>query len=57
MQHYIKPGVKLIDMCEHLEATVRALVEADGLNAGTLSRNHSAVGTCPLHDIEEMCTE
>ena len=35
MQNYIKPGVKLIDMCEHLEATVRSLIQADGLNAGT----------------------
>lgn len=36
MQNWIKPGVKLIDMCEHLEAIVRTLVEEDGLNAGTV---------------------
>ena len=36
IQNWIKPGVKLIDMCEHLEETVRTLVEANKLEAGTL---------------------
>lgn len=34
MQNWIKPGVKLIDMCEHLEEIVRTLVQANGLEAG-----------------------
>ena len=34
MQRWIKPGVKLIDMCELLEDTARTLVEANGLKAG-----------------------
>ncbi len=37
MQNWIKPGVKLIDMCEHLEATVRTLIEEKGLEAGQLN--------------------
>ena len=34
MQNWIKPGVKLFDMCERLEETARTLVEANGLSAG-----------------------
>ncbi len=34
MQRVIKPGIKLIDMCETLEETARTLVEANGLTAG-----------------------
>lgn len=34
MQNCIKPGVKLIDMCEQLEEIARTLVEANGLEAG-----------------------
>ena len=36
IQRLIKPGIKLIDMCETLEETVRTLVEANGLTAGGL---------------------
>ena len=35
MQRVIKPGIKLIDMCETLEETARTLVEANGLTSGT----------------------
>ncbi|KAL6052278.1 Methionine aminopeptidase 2B [Balamuthia mandrillaris] len=34
-QNVIKPGIKLIDMCEELEDLVRKLVEENGLKAGT----------------------
>ncbi|CAG9464519.1 unnamed protein product [Pedinophyceae sp. YPF-701] len=34
MAEVVKPGVKLIDMCETLEDTVRKLIAADGLEAG-----------------------
>ena len=37
MQRVIKPGIKLIDMCETLEETARTLVEANGLTAGALT--------------------
>ena len=35
MQRVIKPGIKLIDMCETLEETARTLVEANGLTSGS----------------------
>ena len=34
MQQWMRPGVKLIEMCEMLENTARTLVEANGLKAG-----------------------
>ena len=46
MQHWIRPGVKLIDMCEHLEGIVRSLVEVDGLKAGTAVCYTSACDLC-----------
>jgi methionyl aminopeptidase len=36
MQQHIKPGIKLIDMCEQLENKVRELIKEDGLKAGKL---------------------
>ena len=43
MQNWIKPGVKLIDMCEHLEETVRTLVEVNGLKAGQFTNLWNAI--------------
>ena len=34
MQKYIKPGMKMIDICEHLEDTSRKLIGEKGLEAG-----------------------
>jgi hypothetical protein len=34
MRTIIKPGIKLIDMCETLENTVRKLIGENGLDAG-----------------------
>ena len=34
IQRWLRPGMKLIDVCEHLEDTARTLVEASGLEAG-----------------------
>lgn len=31
MKNFIKPGMKLIDICEELENRVRLVIEADGL--------------------------
>lgn len=45
MQRVIKPGIKLIDMCETLEETARTLVEANGLKTGRLMWYH----TCTSH--------
>lgn len=52
MKDYIKPGVKLIDMCERLENANRALVDAKGLDAGIAfptgcSLNHVAAHYTP----------
>jgi methionyl aminopeptidase len=33
-QTWIKPGIKLIDMCEKIEDKVRLLIQENGLNAG-----------------------
>lgn len=33
-QSYIRPGIKLLDMCEKLESTLRYIIQADGLNGG-----------------------
>ena len=34
IQKWLKPGMKLIDVCEHLEGVARTLVEEKGLEAG-----------------------
>ena len=34
MKSVIKPGIRLIDMCETLENTVRRLIDERGLEAG-----------------------
>lgn len=52
MKDYIKPGVKLIDMCQRLEDANRALVDAKGLEAGIAfptgcSLNHVAAHYTP----------
>ena len=52
VQRIAVPGVKLIDMCEQLEASVRTLIEADGLKAGIAfptgcSLNHVAAHWTP----------
>jgi len=51
-QSIIKPGIKLIDLCEQLENKNRALVEANGLKAGIAfptgcSLNHVAAHYTP----------
>mmetsp|Transcript_4024 Transcript_4024/g.12088 ORF Transcript_4024/g.12088 Transcript_4024/m.12088 type:complete len:1025 (-) Transcript_4024:110-3184(-) len=48
----IKPGIKLIDMCETLENTTRTLIEEDGMHAGIAfptgcSLNHVAAHYTP----------
>ena len=34
MQTYVKPGLKMVDICETLENSVRQLIQVDGLEAG-----------------------
>ncbi|KAA8493363.1 Methionine aminopeptidase 2B [Porphyridium purpureum] len=52
MKDYIKPGVKLIDMCERLENASRALIAENGLECGIAfptgcSLNHVAAHYTP----------
>merc|ERR1719422_4485 len=50
IQGWVKPGMKMIDICEELERTARALINENGLEAGLAfptgcSRNSASDGT------------
>ena len=52
IQNWVKPGMKMIDICEELERTGRALINENGLEAGLAfptgcSRNHVAAHYTP----------
>merc|ERR1711970_224785 len=52
IQRWVKPGMKMIDICEELEKTSRALIAENGLEAGLAfptgcSRNHVAAHYTP----------
>ena len=52
IQNWVKPGVTMIELCEELEKTARALIAEDGLKAGLAfptgcSRNHCAAHYTP----------
>merc|ERR1719204_570968 len=52
IQSWVKPGMKMIDICEELEKTGRALINENGLEAGLAfptgcSRNHVAAHYTP----------
>ena len=52
IQSWVKPGMKMIDICEELEKTSRALINENGLEAGLAfptgcSRNHVAAHYTP----------
>ncbi|KAG8242412.1 methionine aminopeptidase 2 [Homalodisca vitripennis] len=54
MQSWIKPGMTMIEICEELEKTARALIGENGLKAGLAfptgcSRNHCAAHYTPNH--------
>lgn len=49
MQRWIKPGVKLIEMCELLEDTARTLVEANGLRSGLAFPTGCSLNHCAAH--------
>ena len=51
-QSFIKPGMKIMDICNQIEATNRKLIEASGLEAGIAfptgaSLNHTAAHWTP----------
>jgi len=52
IQRWVKPGMKMIDICEELEKTARSLIAEQGLEAGLAfptgcSRNHVAAHYTP----------
>ena len=52
IQSWVKPGMKMIDICEELEKTARTLIAENGLDAGLAfptgcSRNHVAAHWTP----------
>jgi len=52
IQRWIKPGMKMIDICEELESTARKLINENGLDSGLAfptgcSRNHVAAHYTP----------
>lgn len=48
-QAYMKPGVKLIDICERIEETNRRLVEANGIVQGIGFPTGCSINDCAAH--------
>jgi methionine aminopeptidase type II len=49
MRTIIKPGIKLIDMCETLENTARKLIKENGLQAGLAFPTGCSLNHCAAH--------
>lgn len=49
IQSYMKPGMKLIDICEELENTARKLINENGLKAGLAFPTGCSVNHCAAH--------
>ena len=48
-QSIIKPGVKVMDICNEMEATNRRLIEASGLDAGIAFPTGASMNNCAAH--------
>jgi methionyl aminopeptidase len=48
-QRFIKPGMKLMDICNEIEATNRRLIEANGLQAGIAFPTGCSINECAAH--------
>ena len=48
-QTYMRPGVKLIDICERIEACNKRLVEQNGLEAGIAFPTGCSINHCAAH--------
>jgi len=48
-QSWIKPGMKLIDICKRIESTNRKLVEASGLERGIAFPTGCSINRCAAH--------
>eukprot|EP01125_Pyxidicula_operculata_P001499 TRINITY_DN11364_c0_g1_i1.p1 TRINITY_DN11364_c0_g1~~TRINITY_DN11364_c0_g1_i1.p1 ORF type:complete len:438 (-),score=143.53 TRINITY_DN11364_c0_g1_i1:238-1551(-) len=49
VQGFVKPGMKLVDICKRLEATNRRLVEAYGLERGIAFPTGCSINRCAAH--------
>jgi methionyl aminopeptidase len=49
MRSIIKPGIKLIDMCETLENTARKLIKENGLQVGLAFPTGCSINHCAAH--------
>ncbi|XP_040569547.1 methionine aminopeptidase 2 [Lepeophtheirus salmonis] len=49
IQSWVKPGMKLIDICETLESTARKLINENGLEAGLAFPTGCSVNYCAAH--------
>lgn len=48
-QKFIKPGMKLMDICNEIEDTNRRLIEANGLDAGIAFPTGCSINHCAAH--------
>ena len=48
-QKFIKPGMKIMDICNEIEATNRRLIEANGLEAGIAFPTGASINHCAAH--------
>ncbi len=48
-QSFIKPGMKIMDICNEIEATNRRLIEASGLDAGIAFPTGASLNHCAAH--------
>eukprot|EP00761_Pharyngomonas_kirbyi_P012431 gb/GECH01012458.1/.p1 GENE.gb/GECH01012458.1/~~gb/GECH01012458.1/.p1 ORF type:complete len:446 (+),score=96.90 gb/GECH01012458.1/:1-1338(+) len=49
VHEWLKPGMKMIDICERLEGRLRALIEANGLAAGQAFPTGCSLNHCAAH--------
>jgi len=49
IQGWIKPGMKLIDICEELESRSRLLTDANGLKSGIAFPTGCSINNCAAH--------
>lgn len=48
-QNFIKPGMKIMDITNEIEATNRRLIEANGLEAGIAFPTGASLNHCAAH--------
>jgi len=56
-QKFIKPGMKIMDICNEIEETNRRLIEASGLDAGIAFPTGASINHCAAHWTPNMGDE